>query len=481
MRHLGALALALAACSSGSSGNDPSMPSGAPLTEHDPEAAFFNGMPTGEAQLKILCARGSSDAAARGLCARPNLDSLVALERAVGLLGQPQPPQLALTGHSTSLVARSVSAINPRAIVFTAPTGAPSAQPNDGSFVEDPGFVALGFVRGEQLAEIAAHDPQTDQIHFYLIRYTQPCNRKNTGCTNGDLLTPAVEKNWRGWNVYEDVDLADTVFDCMQCHQPDGPGTRKILRMQERRAPWTHWLRNNQNQPGGETLLADFQAAHGTNEDYAGIPAAFIDTPRSDPLVLEALVDNNSLSPQPNEFNTQKIEQQVTQSAPAQPSVNLPMGQSAAWQQIFAVSQAGNAIPVPYHDVKITDPGKLAQMTSAYRAVAGGQQPLENLPDIRDVILDEALPDLGMRAQPGATGQQILQQMCQRCHNDKLDQSLARARFDVTKLATLPQSEKDAVIARIQLPSNSPKLMPPARFSSLTSDEIATVVAMLKN
>jgi hypothetical protein len=480
MRAVVAIALFSAACSSDPSVNDPSMPAGGPLTEHDPEAAFFSGMPSGEAQLKLLCARGSSDAVARGLCARPTLDSLVALQRAVGLLTQPQPPQLALTGHSTSLVARSVSAINPRAIVFTAPSGAPSNQPNDGSFVEDPGFVALGFVRGEQLAELVAHDPQTDLLHFYLVRYLQPCNRKNSGCTNGDLLTPEVEKNWRGWTVYEDVDLADTVFDCMQCHQPDGPNTRKILRMQERRAPWTHWLRNNQNQPGGETLLADFQAAHGTDEDYAGIPAAFIDTPRSDPLVLEALVDNNSLSPQPNEFLTQKIEQQVTASAPAQPSVNLPMGQSAAWQQIFAVSQAGNAIPVPYHDVKITDPGKLAQMSTAYRAVIGGSQPLEGLPDIRDVILDEALPELGLRPQPGATGQQILQQMCQRCHNSTLDQTISRANFNVENFAAMSRAQKDNAIARLGVSASAPTLMPPARFGSLSSQELATVVDFLK-
>jgi hypothetical protein len=477
VRRALALALLCAACGSGPP-EAPSSPSTPGLTEHDPEAAFFSGLPAGDAQLDRLCARKSDDAVARGLCQRPSIGSLVDLERAVGLFSQSAPPQLALTGHSTSLVARSVSAINPRAIVFTAPSGAPSNQPNDGSFVEDPGFVALGFVRGEQLVELIAHDAQADQLHFYLVRYSQPCNRKNGGCVAGDLLTPAVEQSWRSLTVYEDVDLANTAFDCMQCHQPGGPSTRKILRLQERRAPWTHWLRNNQNQPGGETLLADFQAAH-SGEDYAGIPAVFIDTPRSDPLVLEALVDNNSLSPQPNEFPTAKIEQQVQASAPSQPQMNTPMGQSAAWNQIFAVSAAGMAIPVPYHDVKVTDPQKLQRMTAAYRAVASGQ-PLENLPDIRDVLLDAALPDMGLRPRAGATGAEMLQQMCRRCHNDQLDQTLSRARFDVTNLASLARAEKDAAIARLSLPTDSPRLMPPARFGSLSPDEIAAVVVELQ-
>ncbi len=480
MRRLLILVVAAGCGSQSAPGSSAPSPTVGGLTEHDPEAAFFSGLPSGEKQLDAVCARKSGDAVARGLCTKPALVSLVALEHAVGLFSQAQPPQLALVGHSTSLVARSVSALNPRAIVFTAPSGQPTTATNDGSFVEDPGFVAMGFVRGEQLVELVAHDPEANQLHFYVVRYTQPCNLKNSGCTPGDLLTPAVEENWRSWNVYEDVDIKNTVFDCMQCHQPDGPGTNKILRMQERRSPWTHWFRNNQNEPGGETLLGDFQSAHGTSENYGGIPAAFIDTPRSDPLVLEALIDNNSLSPQPNEFPTAKVEQQVQSSAPMQPQVNMPMGQSSAWDAIHAVALAGQAIPVPYHDVKVTDPTKLISMSAAYRAVMSGSQPLDSLPDIRDVLLDAALPDLGLRPSVGATGPQILQQMCQRCHNDKLDQSLSRAHFNVTRLSEMSAGEKSAAIARIQLPADSPKLMPPARFGSLSSDEIAAVMSALK-
>jgi mono/diheme cytochrome c family protein len=481
------IAVAASACSGGSgpggsNGNGGSGGGGnTPAMDHSPDAPFFAGMKSGADQLALLCARGHQDEVAKQLCGTPSpsVTSLSALQHAVGFFGGKQPPGFALVGHSTSLVIRQVSAVNPRAILFTAPSQQPTTQTNDGSFIADPGFVTMGFVRGSQFAELAAHDPQANTINFYLVRFTQDCNFTSSGCSNGDLYTPAVEKNWRAVSVYDDEDLKDTVFDCRQCHQPDGPSTTKMLRMQERRAPWTHWLRNNTNEPGGVALVQDFRAAHGQSEDYAAIPGNLLDTPDADPLVFEGLVDNNSVSPQPNEFDTAKIEQQVDQSAPMQPATNMPPGQSAAWQQIFDVSSAGDAIPVPYHDVKITDPQKLATVTSAYQQFLKGALPAASLPDVSDVLLDDALPAVGLRPMAGATGQQILQQMCQRCHNDKLDPSLSRAQFDVTKLATMPAATKAMAVARITAAQNSTALMPPARFGALSADEIATLTAFL--
>ena len=477
------LAAIVAGCSGGGAGAGGGGGSGGgPVEDHGVEAPFFAGLPTGREQLARLCARKSQDALARHFCgvSPPTVTNIVELQHAIGLFDGPTPPQVALTGHSTSLVEREVSSINPRAIVFTAPSAAPTTQPNDGSFVQDPGLLAMGFVRGTQLVEVIAHDAQADELRFYLVRFLQDCNARPSGCTPGELLTPAVEKEWRQVTIYEDEDLKDSVLDCRHCHQPGGPSTRKLLRMQERRAPWTHWFRNNQNQPGGVTLVQDFQAAHGTHEDYAGVPAALLDTPRADPLVLEALVDNNSVSPQPNEFNTGRIEQQVHQSSPAQPVQNMPMGQSATWQQIYDVAAGGGAIPVPYHDVKVTDPTKLASLSAAYRAFVDGRLARDQLPDIRDVLLDSALPDMGLRPRLGADGPGILQQMCQRCHNDKLDQTISRARFDVTRIGSLSRGEKDLAIARLTQSANSPLLMPPARFGSLSPQELATVVGFLK-
>jgi hypothetical protein len=480
LRALFVLACAVAAgCGGGSDGAGDS-PSG-DTSDHGPEGAFFANLPSGRAQLATVCARKSHDAVAAHFCAAspPPVTSIVELERAVGLFDA-GPPQIALTGHSTSLVVREVSALNPRAILFTPPSQQPTTQANDGSFIADPGFVALGFTRGSQLAEVIAHDPQSNELHFYLVRFLQDCNASPDGCTPGDLLTPAVERDWRSVSLYEDEDLKNTVFDCRHCHQPNGPSTAKMLRMQERRAPWTHWFRNNGNQPGGVTLLQDFQAAHGTLEDYAGIPANLIDTPRSDPLVLEALVDNNSVSPQPNEFNTTKIEQQVRASNPAEPALNMPMGASDTWQQIYDFAAGGNAIPVPYHDVKVTDPSKLASLSASYRAFVDGRLEARTLPDVREVLLDGALADMGLRPRAGADGTGILQQMCQRCHNGTLDQTISRARFNVEALSSMSRAEKDLAIDRLTQPASSPKLMPPARFGGLSSAELETAVGLLR-
>lgn len=195
--------------------------------------------------------------------------------------------------------------------------------------------------------------------------------------------------------------------------------------------------------------------------------------------MFEALIDNNTVSPQPNEFNTGKIEQQVKQSQPLEPVMNVPAGQSSTWNNIFSVAAQGQAIPVPYHDVKITDPQKLSQMAAAYQGFVAGA-PASQLPDITDVWLADAKPAVGLAPMPGSDGQQILQQMCQRCHNSSLDQSLSRARFNVESLAAMSRAEKDLAIARVQQAAGSTMIMPPTRFGQLSSDEIATVVNFLK-
>jgi len=309
------------------------------------------------------------------------------------------------------------------------------------------------------------------------VRFIQACNAG--GCTPGDLLTPAIERDWGELTVLEDSDLRNSAFDCTHCHQPDGPSTRKILRMQERRAPWTHWFRNNRNEPGGVALLADFQRAHGSAEDYAGIPASLLDTPRSDPLVLEALISNNTVAPQPNEFVTGRIEQEVEGSAPRQPEQNVPEGSSSTWRQLFARAVNGQAIPVPYHDVKVTDPAKLAALSDAYRAFADGRAGKASVPDLREVFLADAERELGFRPAVGLTGRGILMQTCAQCHNQRTDRALSRALFDVSQLDTLSRAEKDKAIARLSLPEESTKVMPPHRFARLSADEIALAVTEL--
>jgi hypothetical protein len=442
-----------------------------------------------------LSARKNGDPVSKAFCASatpPVINSLVDLQKLVGLAFVPNSkfngingnPAFVLTGHSSSLVTRFTSAINPRAIIFT--------PPNSRGGVNAPkplaNLVAMGFVRGEQFVELVAKDPTASggkgDFNFFLFRFTQACNAQPGGCTQGQVLTPAVESGFTEYTLYQDTDIKNTIFDCLQCHQTGGPGTAKILRMQERQNPWGHFFRNNR--ANGLVMYSDYQAAHAATEVYAGIPAEAINdltdtqnnngagTPNpvaggppifqgqgSDPAALEGLVENEGFKPQPNEFVTQTM---------------LDKGQSAAWLAIHNNAKMGLDIPVPYHENRVTDPTKLAAATAAYKAVEAGTMPVAMLPDIRDVFLDSALSDLTFRPDTALVtandGKGILVQMCQQCHNPNLDQTLSRARFDVTKLATMDPAEKEKAIVRLSLPEDAARRMPPPRFRGLAPAEI---------
>ena len=103
----------------------------------------------------------------------------------------------------------------------------------------------------------------------------------------------------------------------------DGPNTPDplILRMQEMDAPHTHWF--STKSAGGQALLDDFHAAHGREEDYGPIPS----------------------------FPSAKVEAEVAQIAPAQPAINVPMGWSQTWYDVYQAAATGQAIAAPYHDV----------------------------------------------------------------------------------------------------------------------------------
>src|SRR4029077_13249120 len=160
---------------------------------------------------------------------------------------------LAVSGHSTGVGARSVSAINPRVIVSQLDLYGRNA---DGTKAE---LNALAFTRGEQLVELVSRDLTDGDVNFYVAAFRQACNEAEEGCGPADLLTPDIERNWTELSVYDELDVTNTVIDCAPCHQPSGPGTRKLLRMQEIAAPWTHWFSDDTE--GGLALLDDYVAA----------------------------------------------------------------------------------------------------------------------------------------------------------------------------------------------------------------------------
>lgn len=456
-----------------------------------PEAEPLAGLLTGQEQVSALCTRlallGRNDVVHDVFCgtAPAQIADLRGLQNALGLtFNNPSAtgrgnnaangnPGFALTGHSTSLVARFVNAINPRAIIFT-PANRNGPSPN--------GFVAMGFVRGDQFVEIAAADRTTNVINFYLVSFKQACN-VNDSCTTGQLLTPAIESNWVDVTVYDDADLSNTVLDCLQCHQPNGPGTTKLLRMQELADPWTHWFRDNRP---SSLLIRDFQAAHGTNEAYAGIPANLIAA--SDPEELEDLVRSTGV-PQPNRFNSGRIQAEVNQT-PGQPADNTIPGTSATWNEIYQRSVLAQAIAVPYHDIKVTDPAVLPGLIQSYRSFVDGTLSADALPDIRDAFYTAQLRDIGFKVQAGLDGAGIVLQACGQCHNSRLDQTIGRARFNVdldamsdTRGARLTGDARDAeiglAITRLLMPIEDARKMPPEMFRSLEAAEIDLAIAYL--
>ena len=427
-------------------------------------------MPHGPAHTAEVCARGGNDPVRDVFCgeAVPTFTELRQLLTAFaldsdhvrefkGLLIANGPiTAISMTGHSTALAARSVSAINPRLIVLQM-----KPVPFD--------LVALAFARGEQFTELTVRDRDDGQLRFYMIAYRQACNAAADGCTVADLLTPATEYDWTETTLYDERDLSNTGLDCAPCHQPDGPNTPKLLRMQELDGPWTHWFWNNSE--GGRALLADYIAAKG-DESLAGMTSAQINA--TDPNAIATLTILATPT-QPNKFESAPIESEVQASAAAlggrQPADNSVPGDSATWRAIYEHAQRGEAITVPYHDVKVTDPEKLARATAAYQAYRAGQLPAAELPDIRDVFPDDPrkLAELGVMTEPGLDGGAVLLQSCSQCHNGRLDQTLTRARFRAD-LQGVSREEKDIAIERLQLPATDLRAMPPARLRALSPE-----------
>jgi uncharacterized membrane protein len=120
-------------------------------------------------------------------------------------------------------------------------------------------------------------------------------------------------------------------------------------------------------------------------------------------------------------------------------------------------------------------------MTRAYADYRAGILAREDLPDIRDVFPDD--PQLkariGLTTEPGFSGEQVLLQACSLCHNQKLDQTISRARFDVD-LSLVDQRMRQRAIARVRLPADHPSAMPPALFRQLSDEGRERLIELLQ-
>jgi hypothetical protein len=429
----------------------------------------------GDAQREALCAREGDDLVRELFCgdAFPvgGFTSLVQLQTALGIDADRIGgfTGLALSAHSTGLATRSVSAINPRLIAIRLEEKASDIVASE--------LLAVSYVRGEQSVELAVRDRQDSELRFYFVAYRQACNDAPHGCTPGDVLTPATESDWTESSLYDETDLADTMLDCRQCHQPDGPGSAKLLRMQEFSTPWTHWLFKSSR--GGRALLADYSAAH-ADEVFGGMPEDRLQGSHPGNIAMTVSLSNPPI-PQPNEFSSEAIEAEVMLTAKNQPEDNSLPGDSPTWRKTYEAAKQGQTIPVPYLDVKVTDAAKLSAMTEAYAAFVRGELDASALPDIRDVYPDDPrlLAEMGFTTEPDLAAAQVLTQACAQCHNDRLDQTVSRSRFNVD-LGRLARAEKAAAIARLQLPATDVHAMPPRRVRTLSDQARTRLIELLK-
>lgn len=370
-----------------------------------------------------------------------------------------------MLSHSTGLGSRSVSPINPR-IIFH------SGKSDEGT------MIALAFARGHQRVEVLAQDPQTMDIKLYLLDFEQACNRSEQGCGPGDLFTPAVERDWLELRVRDDEDLKNTPLDCRRCHGGgQGSQSTTILLMRELMPPWMHWFTN------ASLSRLDYLAAKRVGsspssthtEPYAGVPL---------PAVLDGA----------NAMQGQVFQATRVLNHPAQPLV-FPSGEigietnqyrdpshlfanvgvadeqhpnGPTWQALYDAFLRGEAPAPPYHHDRITDPDKLARVSEAYQDFLAGALERQDLPDLAEVLPDDQhmLAEMGFMVEPGAGAEALLSQACRPCHNDALDPTISRARFNAD-LSELPSAEIELAIHRLSLPQGDPLRMPPAEAREL--------------
>lgn len=428
------------------------------VVSQDPELA-----PLGSRQAKYdkLCSTPRGDSFFKAMCGGGRRPEIRNFEQLLKIVGLHENRAFALTGNSTSLVATQVTPLNPRMIVF----------PRVDETLQKPReLIALGFVRGEQFVEVVSRDSGTGDYNFYLFSFEQRCNYEGRGCDLASLLTEDMEHGWTAYSVYDQKELERTSFDCQSCHQPNGFGTKQMLRMQELDSPWLHWFpqRFVQRTESDRVLLAQFKDSHAADKQYGGIPTGVINSAvdEGSGAQLEALVRAEGFGEQPNPFDGSIAAEAASGAV------------SPTWQSRFDVALRGEAIAVPYPRVDVSDEAKRTAAAQSYKDVSSGKAPRQGLMDIRQIFSQDAEEKLGFVPKPGADGRTVLLQMCSRCHDGRSNPELTRSRFNVRKLDQMSRSEKDLAITRMK--ETGDLKMPPWRVGRLTSESLQAATAELQ-
>ncbi|HKU40565.1 MAG TPA: hypothetical protein VJR89_20535, partial [Polyangiales bacterium] len=141
---------------------------------------------------------------------------------------------------------------------------------------------------------------------------------------------------------------------------------------------------------------------------------------------------------------------------------------SPTWERAFEAFKRGEQLALPYLETRATDPDKQARLTELYRRHREGDLPDEELPDLADIFPDDPAlrARIGLSTEPDATPVDALIQACGPCHNDVLDQSISRARFNID-LSRLDARELDLAIERLKRDPDMPGVMPPPEARQL--------------
>lgn len=429
---------------------------------------------TGSDGLPALCARDRDDIVRDVFCRAdgPEVRSLRDLQEQLDLVPEqaiyedPESPLgvrkfVTMLGHSTSLSGHVVSPINPRLLIAG-------------------GRAIMAFQRGVQKVEVIAFQ-RGGGLNFYLIQFEQACNGTQSGCAPADLYTPQLERDWLRVHVEDDEDLKNSPSDCRQCHQRKMDRPRLLMR--ELNNPWTHFL---QPEPYSETplvvagpqgfdLLKDYVRAKG-DELYGGFAPPTL-APIS-PFFLESIVGSD----QPVLFDAPGIE---TERFPYDIERNAYATEpraSPTWEASYQAFKRGEQLALPYLEPRPTDPDKHARLTAAYTSHRAGELDPRALPDLADIFPDDPVlrARIGLQTEPDAAPADALIQACGGCHNDVLDQSLSRARFNID-LSKLDAAAIARAIDRIERAPTDPGVMPPPEARQLEPRARARLLDFLRD
>jgi mono/diheme cytochrome c family protein len=448
------------------------------------EDAWLSEIGTGPEQTSSVCGNSAQDRIKDALCAdpAPKINGIEDLYEALGLVGSAR--SIAATTHSLGLSTRTVTPANPRAFVFTNTAHYPQPTPLDT-------FAVVTFTRGEQLVELVALDMATYDWNFYLLQFNQACNE--TRCTPEDLLTNRVEQDWKSWTLYADTDLVDTPLDCLSCHLPFGEGTHKLLRMRQLSDPWIHWgdFRGvnesaNCSQDGPKTApkreipgegLDVLLALEGADGKLAGLNVAELHAAKTG-RDFAGFIVNSRLAVNDSPYGPNYPQGELELDSARILCELLDNDTSKVWEQ-YRTELTGRGLPVAYYGTDVLAAEARRELT-ADRADLLERHGHEAAFDVASGWMDPGVAEaVGLVPRPTDTAEQILRQMCVRCHGSETPTELRRSNFNAQMIGRIDPVTAHAIRRRIHLPATSPELMPPRRAGVLTESAIARIETYL--